>query len=72
MIVCGYSLDLYCEHQTNYQTHVYSEFPHTFTGRSWSDTSRDARRAGWHLSKDRGVALCPKCVRAGLKLQQVK
>lgn len=63
-----YSLDLYCENQDMRENHswpdafghAYRAFPVQLTGRTFTDTSRRARRLGWLIKKD-GTAVCPLC-----------
>ena len=73
MIVGGYSLDLYCENYLhNAPTfpdeagHSFSEFPHQYTDELGSVCRRNARRAGWLLTRS-GKAYCPKCTKRGPK-----
>lgn len=65
MVVGGYTLDLYCDCQSD--AHKHGEFPHQFFGETYSGTSRQAKRQGWKITKDRSKAICPKCVSQGLK-----
>lgn len=48
MIVGCYSMDLYCENA------------HVYTGETWGECVRDARRDGWKITPDR-KAYCPNC-----------
>jgi hypothetical protein len=58
MIVGCYTLDLYCELET--EDHEYKEFPHEYTDEYGSKCRSDARKSGWILRRD-GTAICPKC-----------
>lgn len=49
--------------------HIYKEFPHDFTGRTYADVKRQAMRLGWKWTA-RGH-LCPRCARAGVKLPKI-
>lgn len=57
MKVGAYTLDLYCDKQSD--SHGYKEFPHQFVGKSNQKCIVMARRAGWKLSAE--TDLCPKC-----------
>lgn len=56
-----YSLDLYCDHKN--EDHSFEEFPHQFTGRTFDDCAKPARKRGWQFHRD-GTATCPKCTKA--------
>lgn len=61
MIVGGYSLHLYCDAaEWGDPPHTYSEFPHEFTGETYGECAKKARKRGWVLRRDR-TAVCPKC-----------
>lgn len=68
MIVGGYELHLYCEHNaiqhgdvSDALGHRYDEFPHTFYAETGAETRTAARKAGWRLDLNEGHAFCPKC-----------
>lgn len=58
----GYSLDLYCDHVN--PRHGYAEFPHTFTGETFAECARPARKRGWRFHYKSRTATCPKCTGA--------
>ena len=61
MIAGCYSLDLYCEDAEGGPCPVpWNKFPDTFTGETWGQCVRQARRAGWRITRDRR-AYCPEC-----------
>ncbi len=64
MIARGYTLDLYCEYDQDFNAHGGIRFPHQFCGETWSETSKEARRRGWRISADKSKALCPSCAKA--------
>lgn len=60
-----YSLDLYCDGPAHPS---YPTDPANYTGRTYSECARYARRDGWVIDKRRegrecGYALCPACRR---------
>lgn len=55
----GYALDLYCDH--NNSRHGFDEFPHTFTGETFGECVKSARRRGWVIRTATRTATCPKC-----------
>jgi hypothetical protein len=55
----GYSLDLYCD-CVSFQ-HSCDEFPHQFTGETFSGCASEARKRGWIIHKPTHTATCPKC-----------
>lgn len=57
-----YSMDLYCDHAS--EAHGFDEFPHTFTGETFGECARQARRRGWVFHKAARTATCPKCSRS--------
>lgn len=59
MIVGCYTLDLYCDRES--EAHEYNEFPHQFMHELGSKARVKARRAGWILNTEEGTAVCPKC-----------
>lgn len=63
MIVGCYTLNLYCSKQGEWDDgiHEYKEFPHEYTSEFGTRARRRARRDGWTLNINKGVALCPKC-----------
>jgi hypothetical protein len=75
MIVGGYSLDLYCDivepmngEVTDALGHRFDEFPHAFFAETGATARADARRKGWRLDRGQGLAMCPRCTKAGRKL----
>lgn len=66
MIVGGYSLQLYCDNESNHLHWWYDEntrFPLEYTAdgpNSYQLTRRYARREGWILKRD-GTCICPIC-----------
>jgi len=61
----GYSLDLYCDYEND--AHGFNEFPHTFTGETFTGCVRDARLKGWKIHKESRTATCPKCMKEIVK-----
>ena len=68
MIAACYSMDLYCENAAKGGPHVkgtcphwWSEFPHVYTGETWGECARQARRDGWKIARNRQLAYCPDC-----------
>lgn len=62
--VSCYSMDLYCDSPEH---PVHANVPDVYTGRSFSDCIRQARKDGWLFRKDVasrtngcGFAICPK------------
>jgi hypothetical protein len=55
----GYLLDLYCDAEN--EEHEFNEFPHQFFHEFGATCRANARKSGWHLSKDGEHDLCPKC-----------
>lgn len=78
-LACGYTLDMYCankevewigsQDKRMPGQHRYQEFPHTFFDERGSVCRTQAKAAGWKADFKRGVALCPSCVKAGLKVK---
>lgn len=69
MIVCGYTLDLYCDSGIEYdyntvKGHHGSSTDASFAGRTKADCFKQARRAGWSLNELKRTAICPKCRKA--------
>lgn len=62
-----YTLDIYCDAKN--AAHGRQEFPHQFTGRTYTDCKRQAKRRGWRFRRD-DRQLCPRCNAAGLKPRQ--
>lgn len=69
MIVGGYSLHLYCD--CNLATHPFDAFPDEYVGETEGQTRREARNAGWILTRDR-KAICPLCAPLYMKLSKKK
>ena len=74
MIVGGYSLHLYCDHEyadpeEQYKHMGLSEYPGPgraeFTGETGGEARQAARKRGWVLDLKNGKAFCPDCVKAG-------
>jgi hypothetical protein len=68
VVVGCYSVELYCENAENDSDgkrgdcpDFWSSFPHVYTGETYGQCARQARRAGWVLTRDRRHAYCPKC-----------
>lgn len=71
MIVGGYDLHLYCDsdrtktvadyEKNSWCEHLWDEFPHKYTGATFGQAAKKARRDGWIINRDKGMALCPKC-----------
>lgn len=55
----GYTLDLYCDHSS--PRHGWGEFPHQYTGETFGECARRARRVGWIIRTEARTATCPKC-----------
>jgi hypothetical protein len=63
MIVSGYSMDLYCDTPpSDKRRHKRETFMHQFTGETYGDCAKQARRTGWRLTRD-NRAICPLCTR---------
>ncbi len=66
MMASGYSIHLYCDaigpEGLSRGPHGYDEFPHEFTGETFGECARSARRTGWRFKRD-GTHICPKCNR---------
>lgn len=58
----GYTLDLYCDHQND--NHRFNEFPWQYTGETFAECARAAKRNGWKLHHKLRTATCPKCTKA--------
>ena len=71
MMEGSYRLHLDCDGpHSNYE---FREFPAVFFEGSDGPSCRArARREGWRLDVLSGLALCPKCVEAGLTLSQLR
>lgn len=69
----GYTLDLYCD-AINHDEVMRVVNPRyvpgvvQFIGETWAGTSRDAKRRGWQIDKERGAVVCPHCTKAGVKV----
>lgn len=62
MLYAGcYSLDLYCDRES--AEHRFQEFPHQYTGETFGECAREARRDGWIIRTRLRTATCPKCSR---------
>lgn len=65
MIAATYTADLYCDcEKCKADPFAYEEWNtdrgfSQYTGQSWSECARDARKDGWHISKDRQRAYAP-------------
>jgi hypothetical protein len=66
VIVGGYTLDLYCDdprHTANYRMSIGRpgdlSLDAEFTGETYGECARQARRKGWMLSRDGTRCLCP-------------
>lgn len=63
MVISGYSIDLYCDCNdcVSYrESMVYSAFtPVQFGGETYNECVRQARNAGWTISKDRMTCHAP-------------
>lgn len=59
-IAANYTMHAYCDgnHPPHELTYDHNE---EFIGESWADVCRQARKAGWAISKDRQRAYCPDC-----------
>lgn len=55
----GYTLDLYCDHSN--ERHGFDEFPHQYTGETFGECAKEARRNGWIIRSGARTATCPKC-----------
>lgn len=62
MMTGCYTLDLYCVNNGEFPDgiHPFREFPHQYTGRTFSECKRRARIAGWRFRRD-GEVVCPIC-----------
>lgn len=73
MIAACYTADLYCDIPgcaTN-RRGGHGLTPTQFTGRTWTDCARQAKRDGWLIGKDKNTTVCPKCKNAGWRLSDV-
>lgn len=63
MIASGYTLDLYCDNEKKCRDeHFYFGVPQgQFLGETWADTVKQAKAAGWYVSKKKRVCYCPEC-----------
>ena len=77
MIQAGYAMDLYCDNDEMHgfmgAKHVShkSNVPiggrvrhggyQDYTGQTWGDCAKQARKDGWRISRDRQRAYCPRC-----------
>lgn len=57
VIVGGYSMDLYCDGKPCRKT---AAIQNEFYGQTYTDCSRQAKRAGWRLNRRTGTAYCTK------------
>ncbi|KKM61296.1 hypothetical protein LCGC14_1533210 [marine sediment metagenome] len=70
MIVGCYTLDLCCDHPKHKPTKsggptIYGTCePAQFTGPTAGACRKEARKSGWRLELDEGVAFCPVCAEA--------
>jgi len=55
----GYTTNLYCDHE-DHESWLLNDEMGEYVGETWAETARDARRDGWHISKDRQTAICPR------------
>ncbi|WP_075203174.1 hypothetical protein [Pantoea vagans] len=55
MIAAIYSVDLYCDCEEC----IHWPFTGTYTGNSWTECSKEARKDGWRISRDRERAFAP-------------
>lgn len=60
--VSCYSMDLYCDHDS--ENHTHKEFPHNYIGKSNSSCKRQAKKEGWRWHSNGGLS-CPKCSEKG-------
>ena len=57
-----YSLDLYCDQPvTSHTWEQRAGFPSMFTGETFTECTRDARKIGWKIHLDTRTATCPTC-----------
>lgn len=61
MRVDGYTLDLYCDNDSDHHRH--NEFPHTYTDEHGSVCRKNARKEGWIIGRGNGKDYCPKCAK---------
>jgi hypothetical protein len=67
-VIAGcYTVDLYCENADSGSPGKRGEcptswhyFPSQYTGETWGECIRQARRRGWTVTRDR-LAYCPDC-----------
>jgi len=71
MIVDGYGIDLYCDVPSCESTR-YQMSPAQFGGSSAREAFADVRRSGWLYSRAKGLAVCPKCARAGHTIRELE
>lgn len=64
MIAACYVLHIYCD--------VDNEFFHEFTGRTHAECIRKAKKAGWRISADEEVCICPHCSKDGYTVRGVR
>lgn len=55
----GYCADLYCDCADCLSGKIYPQSGAYFIGRNMTDISRQAREAGWRISKDRQHCYAP-------------
>lgn len=66
MISSGYTLDLYCDNTTGVTNwHTWPSMHDggfaEYTGETWGQCVKAARRDGWLIGRDRQKAICPGC-----------
>lgn len=57
-----YTLHLYCDRVND--AHGFDAFPHEFTGETFGECAKVARKRGWIIHKSTRTATCPKCTKA--------
>lgn len=57
----GYCLDLYCDRIN--PKHPYGSFPNQYTGETFGECAKAARKEGWVLHRKTRTATCPTCTK---------
>lgn len=77
MIASGYTMNLYCEFQTDLSVHSYmDELTYKsigeFVGETYAQCAKQAKKAGWFLTSDRQRCYCPSCAKIGKMIERKK
>jgi len=55
----GYQLDLYCDQNRASHQHYHME---TFTGETFAECAKVAKKLGWKIHRKTRTATCPTCM----------